>query len=60
MRTLFDSLRLGELTLANRIFMAPLTRSRTGAGQADAVAFGKLFIANPRPATALCAARAAQ
>jgi 2,4-dienoyl-CoA reductase-like NADH-dependent reductase (Old Yellow Enzyme family) len=31
MSTLFDSLRLGELTLPNRIFMAPLTRSRAGA-----------------------------
>ncbi|MCP5158599.1 MAG: alkene reductase [Gammaproteobacteria bacterium] len=31
MTTLFDSLRLGDLLLPNRIVMAPLTRSRAGA-----------------------------
>jgi 2,4-dienoyl-CoA reductase-like NADH-dependent reductase (Old Yellow Enzyme family) len=31
MTTLFESLKLGELTVPNRIFMAPLTRSRAGA-----------------------------
>jgi len=30
MTTLFDPIRLGDLTLPNRIFMAPLTRSRAG------------------------------
>lgn len=30
MPTLFDSLQLGPLTLPNRIFLAPLTRSRAG------------------------------
>jgi 2,4-dienoyl-CoA reductase-like NADH-dependent reductase (Old Yellow Enzyme family) len=30
MPTLFDPLRLGDLTLPNRILMAPLTRSRSG------------------------------
>ncbi len=30
MPTLFDSLQVGELTLPNRIVMAPLTRSRAG------------------------------
>jgi 2,4-dienoyl-CoA reductase-like NADH-dependent reductase (Old Yellow Enzyme family) len=30
MTTLLDSIRLGDLDLANRIFMAPLTRSRAG------------------------------
>ncbi len=30
MATLFDSLRVGELTLPNRILMAPLTRMRAG------------------------------
>lgn len=30
MPTLFDSLQLGSLTLPNRIFLAPLTRSRSG------------------------------
>jgi 2,4-dienoyl-CoA reductase-like NADH-dependent reductase (Old Yellow Enzyme family) len=31
MTTLFDSLKIGDLTVPNRIFMAPLTRSRAGA-----------------------------
>ena len=30
MPSLFSSLRLGELTLPNRVIMAPLTRSRAG------------------------------
>ena len=30
MTTLFDPLKVGDLTLPNRIFMAPLTRSRAG------------------------------
>jgi 2,4-dienoyl-CoA reductase-like NADH-dependent reductase (Old Yellow Enzyme family) len=33
MTTLFDPIRLGELKLPNRIFMAPLTRSRAGANR---------------------------
>jgi 2,4-dienoyl-CoA reductase-like NADH-dependent reductase (Old Yellow Enzyme family) len=33
MTTLFDSIRVGDLELPNRIFMAPLTRSRAGAGR---------------------------
>ena len=32
MTTLFDPVQLGELSLANRIVMAPMTRSRAGAG----------------------------
>jgi N-ethylmaleimide reductase len=32
MTTLFDPIRLGELDLANRIVMAPLTRNRAAAG----------------------------
>lgn len=32
MTTLFDSVQLGELELRNRIVMAPMTRSRAGAG----------------------------
>src|SRR5580704_1538784 len=31
MNTLFDPLQVGDLTVPNRIFMAPLTRSRAGA-----------------------------
>src|SRR5215469_8721564 len=33
MPTLFDPLRLGELSLPNRILMAPLTRMRAGAAR---------------------------
>ena len=33
MTTLFDPIRLGDLTLPNRIIMAPLTRSRAGASR---------------------------
>jgi 2,4-dienoyl-CoA reductase-like NADH-dependent reductase (Old Yellow Enzyme family) len=31
MRSLFESVQLGSLTLANRVFMAPLTRNRANA-----------------------------
>jgi N-ethylmaleimide reductase len=34
MTTLFDPVRLGDLELANRIVMAPMTRSRAGEGDA--------------------------
>jgi N-ethylmaleimide reductase len=33
MTTLFDSIRIGDIDLANRIVMAPLTRNRAGPGQ---------------------------
>src|SRR5580658_1682084 len=33
MSSLFDPMRLGDLTLPNRILMAPLTRSRAGASR---------------------------
>ena len=33
MPSLFDPIRLGELDLANRVVMAPLTRNRAGPGQ---------------------------
>ena len=33
MTTLFDPVRLGDIALANRIVMAPLTRDRAGPGQ---------------------------
>lgn len=33
MPTLFDSLRVGDLTLPNRVIMAPLTRCRASAGR---------------------------
>jgi len=34
MPTLFDPIKLGDIDCANRIFMAPMTRSRAGAGDA--------------------------
>lgn len=34
MTSLFDPVQLGDLSLANRILMAPMTRSRAGAGDA--------------------------
>jgi N-ethylmaleimide reductase len=34
MTTLFDPVRLGDIDLANRIIMAPMTRSRAGDGDA--------------------------
>ena len=33
MATLFDPVRVGEIDLANRVVMAPLTRNRAAAGQ---------------------------
>jgi N-ethylmaleimide reductase len=33
MTSLFESVEVGKLTLANRVVMAPLTRNRAGAGQ---------------------------
>jgi N-ethylmaleimide reductase len=33
MTTLFDPIRIGDLALANRVVMAPLTRNRAGPGQ---------------------------
>ena len=33
MTTLFDPLQLGDIRLANRIVMAPLTRDRAGPGR---------------------------
>ncbi len=38
MTSLFDPIRIGRLTLPNRIIMSPLTRGRTGgAGLPDAL-----------------------
>ena len=33
MPSLFDPIRIGDINLANRIVMAPLTRDRAGPGQ---------------------------
>jgi N-ethylmaleimide reductase len=55
-KTLFDAYRLGDLTLRNRIVMAPLTNngydlelatSRLARNDADLFAFGRPFISNP-------------
>ncbi len=35
MTNLFDPIRVGRLTLPNRVIMAPLTRGRTGAEGVD-------------------------
>jgi N-ethylmaleimide reductase len=37
MRTLFDPIRIGEIQLANRIVMAPLTRNRAAPGNVPSV-----------------------
>lgn len=47
MTDLFSPLNLGEIELSNRIVMSSLTRNRAGAGDADAIAFGRLLLANP-------------
>jgi 2,4-dienoyl-CoA reductase-like NADH-dependent reductase (Old Yellow Enzyme family) len=45
---LFQFYRLGNADLGNRVVMAPMTRSRaTHNGEANLVAFGVPFIANP-------------
>ena len=43
MPTLHDPLRLGALTLPNRIIMAPLTRCRSGAGRVPTVLMSEYY-----------------
>ena len=43
MTTLFDPLRLGDMALANRIVMAPLTRDRAGPGQVPTALMGEYY-----------------
>ena len=47
MTSLYDPLLVGDIALANRIVMAPLTRNRAGAGKVDARHHRKL--AHHRP-----------
>ena len=48
MSSLFDALQAGDIALATRLVMAPLTRKEAEAtGRADLIAFGRPFIANP-------------
>jgi 2,4-dienoyl-CoA reductase-like NADH-dependent reductase (Old Yellow Enzyme family) len=43
MLTLFDSLKIGDLTIANRIIMAPLTRCRAGEDDVPVAANGEYY-----------------
>ncbi len=43
MPSLFDPLRVGDLQLANRIVMAPLTRNRAGAGQVPTATMAEYY-----------------
>jgi 2,4-dienoyl-CoA reductase-like NADH-dependent reductase (Old Yellow Enzyme family) len=44
MPTLFDSLKLGDLTLPNRILMAPLTRSRASKGRVPNAMMAEYYV----------------
>jgi 2,4-dienoyl-CoA reductase-like NADH-dependent reductase (Old Yellow Enzyme family) len=47
MTDLFTPMKLGGLALPNRIWMSAMTRDLLRSGDADAIAYGKLYIANP-------------
>jgi len=51
MSTLFDPLQAGELSLANRIVMAPLTRNRAGPGQVPTDLMVEYYRQRANPAT---------
>ncbi len=51
MTTLFDPIRLGDLSLANRIVMAPLTRNRASAGQVPNDLMRQHYAQRANPAT---------
>lgn len=51
MTSLFDPLRLGDIELANRIVMAPLTRNRAGARQVPTDLMVEYYRQRARPAT---------
>jgi 2,4-dienoyl-CoA reductase-like NADH-dependent reductase (Old Yellow Enzyme family) len=44
MPSLFDPLKLGEITIPNRIIMAPLTRSRAGAGRVPNALMAEYYV----------------
>jgi 2,4-dienoyl-CoA reductase-like NADH-dependent reductase (Old Yellow Enzyme family) len=47
MTTLFDPLKAGDLTLPNRIIMAPLTRSRAGTARARIIRACRMSVTVP-------------
>ena len=51
MTSLYDPLRLGDITLANRIVMAPLTRNRAGAAQVPTELMVQYYRQRANPAT---------
>jgi N-ethylmaleimide reductase len=51
MSTLFDPLRIGEIDLATRIVMAPLTRNRAGPGQVPNELMAHYYAQRADPAT---------
>jgi len=51
MSTLFDPIRLGDIDLATRIVMAPLTRNRAGAGRTPTALTAEYYAQRADPAT---------
>jgi N-ethylmaleimide reductase len=51
MTSLFDPFRLGDITVANRLVMAPLTRNRAGAGQVPTALMAEYYRQRANPAT---------
>ena len=51
MPTLFDPIRLGDIDLASRIVMAPLTRNRAGAGQVPTELMAQYYAQRADPTT---------
>lgn len=51
MSTLFDPLRLGDIDLATRIVMAPLTRNRASSGQVPNALMAQYYAQRANPAT---------
>jgi N-ethylmaleimide reductase len=44
MATLFDPIRIGDIALANRVVMAPLTRNRAGPGQVPTATMAEYYV----------------
>ncbi len=51
MTTLFDPCRVGDIPLATRVVMAPLTRNRAGAGQVPTALMAQYYAQRADPAT---------
>jgi N-ethylmaleimide reductase len=49
--TLYDPVQVGDMTLANRIVMAPLTRNRAGAGQVPTELMAQYYRQRAHPET---------